>query len=164
MNRVKKVEFIFENCESFEIESKYFGGFQVSDITTSVFRIACNSISKMTTAHTIAFEIFSEGNDQYNPFGNSENTRKFDRIEAWRDITSIVLFYDDGTHESYYVDYDEEVEGALGAENLNQHTYLSALGNLYIVIAKGKDVFDFFDKEEIESEESINFSKTMISE
>lgn len=162
MNTVTTIEFVFENCECFEIESKHFGMFQMSNIQTKIMRIACNAINKFQTAHSIALEIFSEANIDYNPFGSVEVNKKFDRLLAWRDITSIILHYDDNSEESYYVDYNEEYEGALGAENLNQHTYKSKLGNLYIVIEKDKNIDDYFDSQEIESEESMNFSKTMI--
>ena len=162
MDNITKVEFVFENCESFEIEEKHFGSFQISNIETSIYRIACNAISKMTTAHTIALEIFSEANIEYNPFGSLEANKKFDRITSWRDITSIILYYDDGKEESYYVDYIDEHEGALGTENVNQKSYISSLGNLYLVIASDKNIADFFDTDEIECKDSLDFSKTMI--
>jgi hypothetical protein len=116
----------------------------------------------MTTAHTIALEIFSEANVEYNPFGSLETNKKFDRITSWRDITSIILYYDDVKEESYYVDYIDEHEGALGTENVNQKSYINSLGNLYLVIASDKNIADFFDTDEIECKDSLDFSKTMI--
>lgn len=162
MNNIKKVEFVFENCECFEIDEKYFGMFQIADIKTEIYRIACNAISKLTTAYTVALEIFSEANTDYNPCGSSERSKKFDRITSWRDITSIILYYDDGKEETYYVDYVEKQDGVLGTENINQRTYISSLGNLYLVITKDKDIKDFFETDEIECKESLDFSKMMI--
>ena len=162
MKNIKSIELILENCEVIEIESKYIGMFRMDDIRTSIYRIACNAISKSQTAHSVAIEIFSEANVKYSPFGNCEEQLKFYRLAEWKDITSIELHYEDGSTETYYVDYDDGENDALGAENLNQKNYISTLGNLYIVIEKDKTVFDYFDKEEVEDVESINFSKTMI--
>lgn len=162
MKHVKLVEFVFENCESFEIESKYFGGFQMDNITTSIARIACNSISKMQTVHTVVFEIFGEANVQYSAFGGAEKEYKLHRISEWNDITQLTLHYDDGTKENFFVDYDDGGNDGLGAENKNQKSYISAPGNLYLVIEKDKDVFDYFDKDEVNNEESVESIRRMI--
>lgn len=162
MKNIKSVELILENCETIEIEAKYFGMFKMDDIRTGIYRIACNAISKSQTAHSIAFEIFSEANVKYAPFGSCEEQLKFHRLTQWKDITGIELKYEDGSVETYYVDYDDGEDNALGAENLNEKVHISRLGNLYIVIEKDKTIFDYFDKDEIEDVESVNFSKTMI--
>ena len=162
MEDVKSIEVVFENCESFEIEAKYFGGVQFEDIRTSIARIACNAITKFQTAYSVVLEVFSEGNIDYAPFGNEEKQKMFDRITAHHDITQFIIHYDDDITETYFVDYDEDGDTSLGAPNKNQQTYLSALGNLYIVIEKDKNLFDFFDKNEIDSHDHVDFLKSMI--
>jgi hypothetical protein len=163
MKHVRSIEFVFENCEYFEIESKYFGGVQFEDIRCSIARIACNSISKLYTVYSVVLEIFASANIDYSPFGStSETQKKFDRIMNWNDITSFIIKYDDNSEEDYYVDYDDKND-SLGAENKNQKVYLSKQGNLYIVIEKNKDVLDFFDKEEIDDKEVVDAFERMIS-
>ena len=152
MRNVKSIEFVFENCECLEIEAKYFGGVHLEDIRTSIARIACNSIAKMQTVHSAVFEIFSEANVEYAPFGNqSDKMVKFDRLAAWDDITQIVVHYEDNQEEVYYVDYDDDGNDGLGAPNKNQKSCISALGNLYLVIEKDKTIGDYFDEDEMDN-------------
>lgn len=55
--------------------------------------------------------------------------------------------------EYYYVDWTGDSEYTNNA----QKTYLSKEGNLYIVIAEGADIEDFYDLEEIENEDYMDF-------
>ena len=159
MRNVKSIEFVFENCECLEIEAKYFGGVHLEDIKTSIARIACNSIAKMQTVHSAVFEIFSEANTEYAPFGNqSDKMVKFDRIAAWDDITQIIVHYEDDQEEVYYVDYDDDGNDGLGAPNKNQKSCISALGNLYLVIEKDKNIGDYFDEKEMENIPEFDFN------
>lgn len=163
MKDVKSIGFGFENCEYFSIDAKYFGAFQLTDFCRSIHRVGCNAILKMNLVDTVVMEIFSEGNGQYNPFGDEDEVNNFfDRLQTYDDITSISVTYDDDTVEEYYVDYKEEVEDQLGSPNVYQHTYMNKFGDLYIVISKDKGIFDFFDKEEINNKENIDFVKLMI--
>ena len=163
MKNVKSIEFVFENCECLEIEAKYFGVVYLENIQTSIVRIACNSIAKMQTIHSAVFEIFSEANIEYAPFGSqSDKMVKFDRLVAWDDITQIIMHYEDNQEEVYYVDYDDNGNDGLGAPNKNQKSCISALGNLYLVIEKDKNIGDYFDKDEIDNEEEIDDMKSMI--
>ena len=163
MKDVKMIEFVFENCECFEVEAKYLGGVQFEDIRKSIARLASNAINKFETAYSVVLEIFSEGNVEYHPFHNEnmEKTTMFDRLQC-NDITQFIIHYDDDTNETYFVDYDEGDDNRLGAPNLNQKTYLSKIGNLYIVIEKDKQICDFFDKDEIDNPDHVNFLKSMI--
>lgn len=162
MKHLVSVRFVFENVESFEIEAKYFGFFHVGKIGDTIRRIACNAIEKLTYAHEVALEIYSEANVTYFPFGDEEEaTTKFGRIMEFDDITSIVLTYDDGSEDDMYTDYDQGDNDELGAPNLYQHVLLSDLGNLYIVIGKNMLLSDWFDDEEINNDELIHFHKRM---
>ena len=163
MKHLASVEFIFENVESMEFDAKYFGSFHIDRIGRAVKRFACNAILDYTMAKEVAIEIFSEANDTYAPFGDeSESTTKFERIMEWDDITRIVLKYEDGSYDELFVDYDEgEDECKLGAENINQKSMLSDLGNLYIVIAHAQCIEDWFDDKEINSEDLIHDRKRM---
>ena len=87
---------------------------------------------------------------------------KFDRIVAWDDITQIIVHYEDNQEEVYYVDYDDDGNDGLGAPNKNQKSFISALGNLYLVIEKDKNISDYFDEEAIDNEEEVDIMKSMI--
>ena len=163
MKDVKSIEFIFENCECFSIDAKYFGELYLTDFRTSIHRVSSNAILKMNLVDTVVMEIFSEGNGKYNPLGDEDEVNNFfDRLQTYDDITSISVTYDDDTVEEYYVDYKEAVEDQLGSPNIYQHTYMNNSGDLYIVISKDKDIFDFLDEEVINDNEYMNFAKDMI--
>jgi hypothetical protein len=161
MKDIKSIEFIFENCECFTIDAKYFGVFEMSDIQTKIGRIAVNSIAKFTCANHVAMEIFSEADDKYN-FYNEEMASKLERIRKHSDITSICLTYDDETEEIYYVNYKDETEGELGTPNVYQKTYLSKSGNLYLVISENNNIEDVFDMTELNDKTTMNLNKKMI--
>lgn len=154
MKHVKSIGFVFENCEYFTMNAKYFGTLDLTDFDTHIERIACNAIAKMNCVGTVAMEIFPEGDGEFPSFGDS--ITKFKRLKMFDDITSIIIIYDDGTEEEYYVNYEGE------ATNKYQKTYLSKFGLLYIVISKDKDIFDFFDEEDIHDKGYVDFAKSML--
>jgi len=162
-NEVKFIEFTFENCECFSIDAKYFGEFHITDFQTFIDRCAINYINKFTIANTIAFEIFSEADNTYYPFEDEEiATTKFNRLKEHMDIVGIRLTYNDNTTEDFDVNYNEGTEEEIGSPNINQHVYISSLGNLYLTIVKDKNIEDFFDKELINDKSSIDHFKSMI--
>ena len=158
MKGIKSVCFVFENVESFSIDAKYFGVLTIGDFERRIERIASNYISDSTIAHKILFEIFPEGDGEYDSYGKQE--RKFWRIREWDDITHIELTYDDDTVEYICVDYDEGLfAGNIGAPNVNQTSMISELGNLYICIWAGHRVRGEFPSHEISSSEENEMKK-----
>lgn len=160
MRVVKSIELQFENCECLRLE-KVLGYFYIGKIEIEVERIACNCIAEVTYANEIAIEIFNEVEKLGTWITCWDNyDSKLQRIYQYNDIAHIVIVYEDGTECSYCINYEEE-SSALGAPNVNQKTYLSSLGNLYIVISPDKNIEDFFPKEDIEDKEMIDFRKRM---
>lgn len=165
--KLKYIEFVFENVDSIKIEGKYIGNFLVADLETSIKRIACNSIDKIDVANTVAIEIHKDANKERYQFDQTHiedfKQMSFDRIKNCDDITSIQFeleedYVEEGQvpcveHYDYYVNWTGDSEYA----NEAQKTYLSKDGNLYIVIADGKKLDDFFDLEEIEDKEYMDF-------
>ena len=177
MRHIAKVDIVLENCEYITLDSKYFGELFVDGIYEQIKRIACNSISNMKSAKEVAIEIFKEANDiEYHPFGSSEKTKIFDRLTQYNDITSFTFYYEKENKEddddkrkkkNKEVEYDKEDiyinwYGDSDNENESQISYISNQGNLYIVIARDKNVEDFFDVTSIEDVEDMDFHKTMI--
>lgn len=170
--KIKYIEFIFENCDSIRIEGKYIGDFLVDNLTTSIKRIACNSIEKMDVANTVAIEIHKDANKERYPFGRSNieyfKEMTFDRLKSYEDITSIQFeLEEDYVKEGQsprreYYDYYVSWTGDNEYVNEAQKTYLSKSGNLYVVIADKKNIEDFFCLEDIEDEEYVDFHFDML--
>lgn len=165
--KLKYIEFVFENCDCIKIEGKYIGDFLVDNLSTSVKRIACNSIDKVKIANTIVIEIHKDANKGRYQFDQEDiddfQQMIFDRLTKYNDITSIQFeleetYIEEGQapcieHYDYYVDWTGDSEYT----NEAQKTYLSKMGNLYLVIADGKKMEDFFDLEKIEDDEYMDF-------
>lgn len=164
--KLKNITFVFENCDFVTIDGKYVGDFLVDDIKTSISRIACNAIEKMDTAYTFAIEIHKDANKERYQFGQEQcedfKQMTFDRFSKVNDITSIQFELEDNyvkegecsKVESY--DYVIHWTGDNDFVNEAQKSYMSECGNLYIVIADGKNIEDFFDVEGINDEYSMD--------
>ena len=172
--KLKNITFVLENCDCFTIDGKYIGDFLVEDIRTSIQRIACNAIMKMDTVHTFAIEIHKDANKERCPFGFEDDKElTFDRLISYNDITQIE--FELVEHSLLVENYVEEMEepivehyhyyihwvGDDDCINDAQKTYISNVGNLYIVIADGKNIEDFFYKENIDDEEHMDFVCSM---
>lgn len=161
MKSIKTVEFVFENIEYFSIDAKYFGELTIGEFDRCIRRVASNCIADSMIADKVLMEIFPEGDATYDPFEHGEGT-KFKRITAWNDITHIELTYDDGTKEYICVNYDEGLnEGKLGAENINQTSMISDLGNLYICVWPGHRVKQEFPEHKINNAEENEVKKDL---
>jgi hypothetical protein len=167
--KLKNIDFIFENCDVISIDGKYIGDFLVDDVSTSIQRIACNSIEEMTTAHTIAIEIHKNANRERYQFDQSQiehyKQMTFDRFASYNDITAIE-FTLEGKDEDvgkchkyhYYVDW----VGDSDYTNEAQVNYRSNLGHLYICIKKDGSLSDYFDTELINDSEYMEFAFSMM--
>lgn len=174
MKHIRKIDIILENCECITLDAKYFGEFMLEGINEHIRRIASNSISKSKYANEVAIEIFKEANNvEYSPFGSNKTSKIFDRLTQYNDITSFRVYY--GNEEDIKDKKrkkDEEKEeyediyiswyGDSDNENESQISYISSQGNLYIVIAKDKNIDDYFVSEDIEDVETMDFHRTMI--
>lgn len=151
---LKQITFVFENCDSIKIEGTYIGDFLVDDIKTSIRRTSINAIHRMDTANTVVIEILKEANKECSDFDqyDVDNSRQmtFDRFMKYGDITGIQFELEEnpiGTEQSpctkyyYYVNWT----GDSKYTNDAQKTCVSPCGNLYIVIADGKEIEDFFN-------------------
>ena len=160
VTNLKNITFHFENCDYITIDGKYIGGFLVEDIRTSFNRIASNCVMKMETAYIFAIEIHKDANNEryaFNQIGHNElRGMTFDRIKEYDDITSIEFEleneYDDIEHYEYYINWT----GDSDYNNDSQVSHIGGNGNLYIVIAKDKNVEDFFYFEIINDNEVID--------
>lgn len=162
MNNVKSIDIVFENCEVYTFPKEDIGYFEISDIREKISRCACNAIDKYKTTYCVNIEIFDTNRLQEDCIDSNVVADVFARIVNHNDITQIHIHYEDDTEEQYLVDYNELNE-ALGAPNKNQKSYISDLGNLYIVISEKEKLEDVFNKEEINDKDVVDFHREMIS-
>lgn len=165
--KLKKITFVFENCDCITIDGKYVGRFLVDDLHTEFRRVACNSIEKIETVNTFAIEIHKDANKERYQFDQEQiedfKQTTFDRLKAFNDIVSIDFELEENYVEegqvpcieyyAYYVNWVGESEYS----NEAQTYYISSDGNFYMVVADGKTIEDFFDMEEINDSESMDF-------
>lgn len=162
MSSVKSIDIVLENCEVYTFPKEDIGYIELSDIREEIIRCACNSINKYKTIHCVNMELFDTHRRQEYCFDSNVVADVFERIAEGNDITQIHVKYEDDTEECYLVDYNELNE-ALGAPNKYQQSYISDLGNLYIVINEKEQIEDVFSKEEINDKEVLEYHREMIS-
>ena len=150
MKKIKKVEFVFENCETIEIPVGCLYVFSLEDIKERISRKAINLIAASRYTDNCAICISKNANKEYQPFGVEHFDKEFifDRIRKYNDITYFDITYDNGESETIYVDYKSESED-IGAKNLNMETYINDDGHLFISICDGKSIYDIFDTEDL---------------
>nr|DAH73365.1 MAG TPA: hypothetical protein [Caudoviricetes sp.] len=157
---IKKIEFILENCEVITIDGRFIGDFDLDNIKTRVRRVA-NAINKIVSVEDVAIEIRSLANVTTTcPWGVDETFKPFDRLTEHHDITAIVVYFNDNSSECYYVNYRSKGD-YIGAKNLNQHTHVSSLGNLYLVISEKNTIEDYWDIRKINDENAMYFKFSM---
>lgn len=168
--KLKQITFHFENLESITIDGKYVGYFLVDELNTYFARTACNSFDKIDVANVFAIEIHRDASKEYYAFGQMDckdcKCMKFDRLTEYDDITSIQfeLARERSELTSVVENYDYLVHwtGDSDFTNEAQTSYISDDGNLYIVIAEGKTIEDFFNKEDIDDSEYMDFHFDML--
>lgn len=163
--KIKSIEFIFENTESIVIDSSNIGLFEIDGIKESIGRTALNYISSDKSFNHLAIQLLEDA-----PYVSyfEEYKSMFERFK-YNDITAVEVYYDNDDGESekkrdvYYVEnYKEDDCNSIGASNLNQK-FIVSHGAMYIVISDDKDVYDVFEKEDIEDEKNIEYARKMYS-
>ena len=163
MENIRYITIEFENCEWITFPITVFGECHLDNISVSIDRVATNAICKSVFAREIALEIFfPEAENKY--IANNFLGKKYtiiQRFMLYRDITHIILTYQDDSKETFAVDYEDEIEGQLGSDNKNQKSHISECGNLYIIIDANKEVDDFFNMELINDKENMELKKDL---
>lgn len=162
--KLKYITFTLENCDQITVDGKYIGDFYVGDIKSEIRRIACNSIMKMDISKEFAIEIHKKANKEHFELGcESFKTTVFEVLTRCNDITSIEFELEDQYVEDEeipakeYYDYFVNWCGDSDYDNDAQKSYISKPGHLYLVIDKNSKIEDYFDKEEIDDEETMKF-------
>lgn len=139
-NIIKTVEIIFRNLDYINIPQHYFNELDICDIRTNIFRVAANSIRKITTAENIRFELCEQTNTDALMFEGDvhdvefEHKTLFERFKK-NDITRIYVYYRDGTKDEIDVCWSDEDDYT----NYWQTTKINSDGTLAIEITKTSD-------------------------
>ncbi|SDW24612.1 MULTISPECIES: hypothetical protein [Paenibacillus] len=111
MKDVVFIELVLENCESIEIVAEHMREVRISDITRSIRRIACNSVSETVVCEHFFATIEPQANvGTAYTFWSGDTASPFGRLTEHSDITALSIRYRDGSSEYIYVpwggDYD----------------------------------------------------------
>ncbi|MET3209719.1 UNVERIFIED_CONTAM: hypothetical protein ABIC26_002666 [Paenibacillus sp. PvR008] len=150
MKKLKEIVFGFENCESLSVEANHIGNFSVTNIKKSIIR-HYGDIRFMDTCDTFSIVVNRNANTDYQVSVIEDNNYKqntFDRLTNG-DIVVIDIVYDDDSKDEIYVRW----EGKSDYLNEAQKTYISKLGDLFIVISKEETVESFFEDWGIDSQD-----------
>ena len=126
MKTIKNIDIILENFECFPVASKDIVLLDIGEIKTNKLDIKTTDSLKL---------ILSE---RANRLGSIGKTKFFERMVKWQDITAIELFFEDGTSELIYADWDDDDD----YENRYQETLVDE--NLYITIGKNLHIKEAF--------------------
>ena len=143
-DKIKQVEIVLENTESFRIDGKHIGICVFSDIKKSIHNAGISAFDITEEAETILLEIHKAADT----LGSFEDKTLFKRIRSTPDIVYFnILLHDHETDEMH----EERIFADFHGERINiyQDVKLGSNGNLYILISKDKNWSDFninFDK------------------
>ena len=138
MLSVSHVTLILENCESLTFKSEDIGCFFADGQERSINRVALNCIAEKTVAKRVFIELKAQANTPQKTFsslGDDKETMPFDRLSAHLDITSLEVFYEDGTSQHVYVDFEPKNHED-DSENEYQKIKFGKDGQLYIAIGQ----------------------------
>ena len=153
MKDVKKVDIILENTDYFSVPADKLLEFSIEDIKEKITRIGCNMIGKIRSSEKIIMLIDRTANY----VSEISKEKYFERIKEYNDITSIEVFYSDGTSEVIFATWSDEDE----YKNSFQETYIDK--DLYITIGENVKLNEVF-KEYFKDETLIDFSREMTLE
>ena len=150
--KINKIIFTLENCERVTIDWKYVGYFSIEGITEQINRVAINSIKKYRNCSSFCISLCRYANNYtVDMFGAVDDLNKsLDRINKWNDITSIEIIYSDNSKEEIYPIWLSEDKDEI--ENVYQKSIFNKYGDLFLKISKDKNIYDIWDKNEIEKD------------
>lgn len=147
------ITFVLENCEGITIDREHIGDFGCEEITSSITRCACNSISKHQYCKAFYIEINKAANLHYSSFGLESTATVFERLRAYNDITGIEITYEDGTSD--YILMPWEDADSNGCTNKLQSSMVSDCEDLYIYIGETGSVTDLMDASSANDKEMV---------
>ena len=115
--KIKQLELVFENCETIKLDFiPYKNWFTATDIYENIHAVNGNEISRIKVAKSIQIIIL---NEQLLNKCSWNTTALINKLEH-RDITSIVLIYEDNSEEQIYVLWDEDQQNS---DEINEYQH-----------------------------------------
>lgn len=164
---IKNITFYFENCDSIMVDGHYIGDICLEDFEKKIIKNNENSIEIQNVCNYIFIEIHNSANTQNYAFNhNLENNKYyiFDRLNQYHDVVAIeITFFDESLSENktfkefYITAYTDINPYIFDSGNINQSSYISNFGHLYLLIAPNKTIFDVINIDQINDEDYIKY-------
>jgi hypothetical protein len=106
--KLKRLEIVYENCETCAIPVKNIRSLYVRDITTSLSLMGNVNIYEEKSAKS--FCVIFDKAEYKTHFGDYEQSNFLDRTYAFNDITHIALVYEDDSEDYLGVEYKSRDE------------------------------------------------------
>lgn len=137
MKQLSSIEFVFDASYRIDIPVKYFGYVNIDQIRDVTKRYAMNCVATVKQAGLVEFVIFKEANKEIDYM---HACTAFGCFQAKRDITHILLHYENGSIEKLYVEMKGTKDNWL--ENEYQHVSISNANDLYLAIGENASIAD----------------------
>lgn len=139
--KITKIDVVFENCDFATIPAEHIENISIYD-TKESWVYHNGQMEQCFNCKKVYLQFSNAANVPMSFMCGDTNTKFFNRAMAYGDITSIVIYYDDGTDRLYYVPWkDEEYSG-----EINQYQ-ITGIVNRHLCIGIGKNIDSlFYDK------------------
>lgn len=133
---MKELQIVLENCDVIKVSWENVVNLVMHKVYKTYQYSKQIGLLEMSVAENICLVLSKNADLPHQEFGVGEFTTNFKRLYDGRDISSIVLIYDDDKEEEFYVAYDED---EFGCFNKLQSTGIDDDGNLIIKIGDFND-------------------------
>lgn len=128
---MKELQIVLENCDVIKVSWENVVNLVMHKVYKTYQYSKQIGLLEMSVAENICLVLSKNADLPHQEFGVGEFTTNFKRLYNGRDISSIVLIYDDDKEEEFYVAYDED---GFKCFNKLQSTEIDSEGNLVIKI------------------------------
>lgn len=151
MKEVESIKLVLINLEVVKFNREDIGILFINDVKRNIQRIASNSISEMLIAEEFYIQISSSANKSESYIeGYEKDLKPFDRLTRYKDITALIIEYQDGEKEEVYTKWvgDSNYKNPIQSSEVGLNT-----GDLYVVVSERNTAKSYF-KDMVYEEES----------
>ena len=136
--KITQIDVVFENCDFATIPIDDIENISIYNVRESCIYVN-GQIEQCFNCKKVYLQFSSAANISMS-FMCANNSKFFDRVMAYGDITSIVIYYGDGTEKLYWVPWkDEDYSG-----EINQYQ-MTEIVDGHLCIGIGKNIHELFD-------------------
>lgn len=141
MKNLREITIGFENCECYSVSSEDIGNIIVSDIHSSIERVAANCVTELKTAHNVRIVFLKKANIPCIPFKDATKvTTLFSRLNSDNSITAIKFTYEDGSSEDISLVWKD---GNNSGNNEYQKVYTTLNDDECVLVVTDNNRFNF---------------------